>query len=100
MGQFIEQFKVIFIILMVLLVFRPIFQYFINKEKKLKIKIAEERAKLKIKYDEALKSNNKEIALICGRLYYSSLRDDGLLTVYDEVALANDLATIEAKENK
>jgi hypothetical protein len=35
----------------------------------------------------------KTQALELGRLYYSTLRKDGTLTIYDEQAIANDIAT-------
>ena len=50
-------------------------------------------AKLKRRYDEALKSGNKVAALKAGREYYAALRN-GRLTVYDEQAIANDLSVM------
>lgn len=55
-----------------------------------------ERAKallLKGAYDKAIAAGDRKAALEAGRAYYSSLRD-GKLTIYDEQAIANDLATI------
>lgn len=49
---------------------------------------------LKKAYDIALKKGDKANALKAGREYYSALRN-GLLTVYDEQAIANDLATMK-----
>ena len=48
---------------------------------------------------EALRQNPddsfaREAMLDCGRKYYSSLRGQGLLTIYDEQAINNDLMTI------
>lgn len=42
-------------------------------------------------YQEALKSGDKAKVLNAGRIYYSSLRAGGRLTIYDEQALTNDL---------
>jgi len=42
-------------------------------------------------YYKALKGSNKEEALRLGRHYYSSLRANGRLTIYDEQAIANDI---------
>jgi hypothetical protein len=50
-------------------------------------------AKLKIKYDEALKGGKKADALKAGREYYAALRG-GRLTVYDEQAIANDISVM------
>lgn len=59
-----------------------------NKEK------AKLQAKLKADYDAAKTSGDKNAALKAGRLYYASLRDKAALTVYDEQALTNDLASM------
>jgi hypothetical protein len=45
------------------------------------------------KYKQLLKSGNKELALKAARDYYSYLRG-GRLSLYDEQAIANDLATM------
>jgi hypothetical protein len=50
--------------------------------------------KLKAEYEEALKGNDKKVALEAGRKYYSSLRGNGKLTIYDEQAITNDLSTM------
>lgn len=47
----------------------------------------------KIEYDEALQRRDKRAALELGRKYYKSLRN-GRLTLYDEQAIANDIASI------
>jgi hypothetical protein len=55
---------------------------------------------LKQAYEKALIGNNKRAALNTGRIYYSELREDKTLTVYDEQAIANDLsAMINPSEN-
>ena len=53
-----------------------------------------ELEKLKTEYDLALKSGDKQNALIAGRNYYSKLRK-GKLTLYDEQAISNDLAAMK-----
>lgn len=53
---------------------------------------------LKSNYDRALKGTDKRAALEAGRAYYSSLRM-GKLTIYDEQALANDIATMKTDTN-
>jgi hypothetical protein len=62
-------------------------------------KKAQRLNKIKSQYFESLNSGNKKYALECGRLYYSSLRGGGILSVYDEAALANDLAAMDVKNN-
>lgn len=49
---------------------------------------------LKRQYDNDLASGNKSKALISGRVYYKAKRGNGELTIYDEQAIANDLATM------
>lgn len=49
-------------------------------------------AKLKARYQAALKERNREQALKFGRDYYSYLRNTRTLSTADEQALANDLA--------
>ena len=46
-------------------------------------------------FHEALQGDDKAKALALGRKYYSGIRSDGKLTVYDEQALTNDLATMQ-----
>lgn len=87
------------LILLIAVVFF-IYNYFIKKENIQKRINGKERRMLKIKYDEALKGNDKRYALECGRLYYASMRKYGILTIYDETALTNDLAAMDLKENK
>ena len=50
---------------------------------------------IKTNYEQALKGTDKNLALQLGRKYYSSLRNYGILTIYDEQALANDLSTMK-----
>lgn len=49
---------------------------------------------LKQTYHEALKGNDKRLALETGRAYYSALRKGKTLTMYDEQAITNDLSTM------
>jgi hypothetical protein len=56
------------------------------------------KAKLKEQYQQALKGSNKGRALQAGRAYYAAIRDGGKLTVYDEQAINNDLATMPASQ--
>lgn len=49
---------------------------------------------LKQRYELALRGKDKQVALAAGRAYYSELRG-GNLTIYDEQAIANDLAAME-----
>lgn len=58
-----------------------------EKEKVIKQKLLQD-------YREALKSGNKGKALEAGRKYYSALRDNKGLTLYDEQAISNDLSTM------
>jgi hypothetical protein len=51
-------------------------------------------AALKLRYEESLKGNDKKSALNAGRAYYSALRKDKNLTIYDEQAITNDLSTM------
>ena len=46
-------------------------------------------------YENALKSGDKSAALIAGRKYYSMLRG-GVLSTYDEQAIANDLSAMKS----
>jgi hypothetical protein len=55
------------------------------------------RAKLKLDYQNALKGDDKKRALIAGRNYYGDLRN-GKLTIYDEQAITNDLASMKTVE--
>lgn len=50
---------------------------------------------LKENYDNALKGTDKRVALETGRAYYSALRGDGKLTIYDEQAITNDLSAMK-----
>ncbi len=49
---------------------------------------------LKEKYSQAIKKGEKALALDLGRQYYAKLRG-GILTIYDEQAITNDLSTIK-----
>ena len=51
-------------------------------------------ATLKERYDTALRGDDKRLALECGRAYYAALRSPRQLTIYDEQAITNDLATM------
>lgn len=57
-----------------------------NKTKKL--------SELKLAYERTLKGNNKKTALNAGRAYYSALRENKVLTIYDEQAVTNDLSAM------
>ncbi len=46
-------------------------------------------------YQDAINAGDRASALRIGRLYYQALRPDGRLTIYDEQAITNDLATIK-----
>ena len=50
---------------------------------------------IKEAYENALKNKNKSLVLKLGREYYSSLRADGNLTIYDEQAIQNDLLSMD-----
>lgn len=51
-------------------------------------------AALKKQYDARLQGSDKRAALDAGRAYYSALRNDKKLTMYDEQAITNDLAAM------
>jgi|GEM_PF-6041778 len=53
-------------------------------------------SKAKQAYDRALQGQNKREALEAGRKYYSKLRKDGKLTIYDEQAITNDIAAMDS----
>jgi type II secretory pathway pseudopilin PulG len=63
----------------------------INKRKKIQ--------KLKMAYEQLLKGNNKKMALDAGRAYYSALRKNKVLTIYDEQAITNDLGAMIVEIN-
>lgn len=46
-------------------------------------------------YQSNLCGTNKSEALRSGRAYYSSLRKDDILTIYDEQAISNDLNSMK-----
>jgi hypothetical protein len=46
-------------------------------------------------YQKALSGSDKRLALNAGRNYYSRLRGGGILTIYDEQAISNDLSTMK-----
>lgn len=58
--------------------------------------IAAEKNKAIVKknYELALQGGNKQLALAAGRAYYSSIRKDKKLTIYDEQAIANDISVM------
>lgn len=62
----------------------------IGKKKKEKLLL-----QLKMNYEEALKGTDKKTALDMGRLYYASVRKGGVLTIYDEQAITNDLSSMK-----
>lgn len=49
---------------------------------------------LKYVYQSALRGGDKEKALKAGRDYYGAMRG-GILTIYDEQAITNDLAAMK-----
>ncbi len=51
--------------------------------------------KLKSEYHEQLKGNDKRAVLDAGRAYYTAIRQNHTLTIYDELAIANDLNTMQ-----
>jgi hypothetical protein len=61
---------------------------FIMYKKKQKIKA------LKDAYAQALRGTDKQAALAAGRVYYSALRKDNILTIYDETAITNDISAM------
>lgn len=63
-----------------------------NYEKEEKEK--EVLARLKRRYQTALKEGNKELALKAGRDYYAYLRNSRTLSTADEQAIAKELANM------
>ena len=53
--------------------------------------------RLKQEYESALSGFDKKAALKAGRLYYAAGRKDKAPTIYDELAIANDLNTMPQK---
>lgn len=49
---------------------------------------------LKEYYEQCLNGIDKKKALEAGRVYYKSLRNNSVLTTCDEMAIANDLSTM------
>lgn len=45
-------------------------------------------------YIAALSGSNRKTALLAGRSYYSAARKNKSLTIFDEMAIANDLSTM------
>ena len=79
-----------------------IYQMRLNRKKIIKKsneEAIERHLKIKELYESSLKSGNKKFALECGRIYYASLRG-GTLSIYDEAALTNDLATMDVIDNE
>lgn len=54
---------------------------------------------LKQSYNDALSETDKKDALDKGRLYYSALRKKGILTIYDEQAITNDLSSMKNNQS-
>lgn len=83
------------ILITIVLFVSVIYAFFSYRKVTLKLEsdalIAKQKVEIAAKYRDALNSGNKSDALSLGRQYYASLRDDGVLTIYDEQALANDL---------
>lgn len=50
--------------------------------------------RLKLEYESALSGTHKKVALKAGRLYYAIARKNKALTIFDEMAIANDLSTM------
>ncbi len=68
--------------------------YSIQQNSKFKRQKREQYEALEREYKDALKGYDKAKALELGRLYYGSKRRGGVLTIYDEQALTNDLSTM------
>ncbi|MDR6570061.1 hypothetical protein PV783_20120 [Chitinophaga sp. CC14] len=84
---------IVFVIVIVYLAFR----HDNIKKKKEDTRKAEYEAALSAKhavYQQALRTDDRQLALKLGREYYSFLRG-GSLSVYDEQALTNDLSTMK-----
>ncbi|NPE29019.1 hypothetical protein HNV12_13855 [Methanococcoides sp. SA1] len=64
-----------------------ILKFYYRGKKGLKMK--EER--LTREYRQALNGTNRQIALATGREFYKFFRSDGMLTIYDEQAIDNDM---------
>ena len=64
-----------------------------------KVRRSQRIQSLRNAYDEALRGTDKQRALAAGRAYYSALRgtttEGGLLTTYDEAAIANDISAMK-----
>ncbi len=50
--------------------------------------------RLRLLYIAALSESNRKAALLAGRSYYSAARKNKALTIFDEMAIANDLSTM------
>jgi hypothetical protein len=73
-----------------------LFGIYATKKYSNEIKQLEEEARqLKENYFESLKGTDKSLALRLGREYYGSLREDGKVTTYDELAINNDLNSMK-----
>jgi hypothetical protein len=77
----------IFIAALILIALIAVYVYYKQSIKK-KRKVAE----LKEEYEKAIREKNKPKALELGRKYYSEMRG-GILSIYDEQAITNDLST-------
>jgi len=80
-----------FITVVVVLIFFALWWYLNSFRKDQKL-IAERKQA----YDQAIQEGKKRLALQIGREYYAALRG-GRLTIFDELAIANDLSTIASK---
>jgi hypothetical protein len=58
------------------------------------LRLQKDRELLRVQYERSLREHDKRTALDAGRAYRSALRSDGVLTIYDEQAIANDLSTM------
>jgi hypothetical protein len=59
-----------------------------------------EAEQAKINYNAALDGKDKKAALLAGRHYYSLRRRKRILTIYDELAIANDLTAMPSATSK
>jgi hypothetical protein len=54
-------------------------------------------ARLKQRYEQAIRDGDKKLSLQLGREYYGMLRG-GSLSIYDEQSISNDLSTIVSRD--
>jgi hypothetical protein len=69
--------------------------FIIHNDHQDRIKIQIEIKKNEKDYVDALARKDKSAALMHGRAFYASMRNDGRLTHQDEQAIANDLSTMD-----